>query len=97
MMKTISKYQLSVARQALSIPAGAQILCLQTQDDNAHIWALVDTDQELCSRNFEIYGTGHKLPDNPGTYIGTFQTNSGLFVWHVFESHFKITETNEGE
>jgi hypothetical protein len=86
-MKTIWKYPLQpLDRQALAMPHGAEILRLQLQDGRPCIWALVDdTFEDTATRTFATYGTGQELPENPGTYIGTYETIRLGLVLHVFE------------
>jgi hypothetical protein len=89
MNKTIHKYQLNTTdNQSLWLPKGAEILTVQTQNDVPCIWALVDTDQHLEERRFEIFGTAHPIQSDIGTdrkYIGTYQLNGGDLVFHLFE------------
>lgn len=88
-MKTIYKYQLKGEEwQFVTMPEGAQILCVQSQRDMACLWAIVDTEQPLMQmRKIHIYGTGHEIPDTLNlVYIGTFQVHSGALVFHVFEA-----------
>lgn len=51
------------------------------------VWALVDPDVEIETRYFEVYGTGHPIPDDGKfrNYIGTCQFMQGCLVFHVFE------------
>ena len=39
-----------------------------------------------------IYGTGHKVKDNPGKYINTFQVSNGNLVFHVFDESIAQAE-----
>ena len=63
------------------------------RDCVGHLWyfdreatrALVDPDAKLVDRDISIHGTGHPLPNDPGTYIGTFQLQGGAFVFHAFD------------
>lgn len=83
-MKAIWKYAIDLAREVtVHMPAGARILSVQSQLDQAQVWALVDPAADLVQRRFGIYGTGWDLHDAPGEYVGTFQ--DGWFVWHVFD------------
>ena len=85
-MKTIYKYALeTMDAQRLTMRAGAEILCIQVQRGCPMIWASVDPQASFEQRTFRTYGTGFKIPDNPGRYIGTYQLDGGDFVWHVFE------------
>jgi hypothetical protein len=87
MNKRIYKYQITVDDVAhVAMPEEAQILTVQTQDDQPFIWALVDADAEPEERTFFIVGTGNPFPDYADyDYIGTFQQANGLLVWHLFE------------
>ena len=84
---TIWKFSLPVAdRCVLSMPAGARVLCVQTQDGYPCIWAMVDPDKPNESRLFMVRGTGHEMGDAVGMpYIGTFQMEQGQLVFHVFD------------
>ena len=84
-MKTIFKYPISATHECLiDLPKGAKIISLKVQRGIPCLWAIVDTDAEIEKRKFMTYGTGHELPVNPGTFIGTFLVND-FFVYHVFE------------
>jgi hypothetical protein len=74
-------------RFVLVMPAGAQVLTVQNQGDVAHVWVLVDPSGPRRARRFALYGTGRTLPNAPetGAYVGTFQTEGGQFVWHLFD------------
>jgi len=83
-MKTIWKYELSTKTE-IDIPKGVEILDVQSQHERPQLWVLVDPANDKEKRYFAIYGTGHKLPDNPGVYLGTFQIANNNFIFHVFE------------
>lgn len=95
MAKTIFKYTLQITGlQTIAMPKNSEILCVQEQRNEGHLWAIVDENMPLEDRIFEIIGTGHPLEDNSDpelirSYVGTFQVNGGQFVWHVFEL-FKV-------
>jgi len=87
-MKTIYKYQVGARSNApFQIPKGFKFLDVQIQGPNVVAWALVDTNCPLVEVTFRVYGTGHEVT-SPDIYrdqfVGTFQTEGGLFVWHVF-------------
>lgn len=68
------------------MPSGAQVLHAEQQDNKICIWALVEPSVEsVVRRRFHIYGTGHPVLSVPLTHISTFLTDSGVFVFHVFE------------
>lgn len=84
--KTIWKYTLSETISTVLIPKGSKILTVQLQFNEIAIWALInDTETEKEERKFQIIGTGHNINHGPGDYIGTFQMNGGMYVFHVFE------------
>jgi hypothetical protein len=85
-MKTIFKYDLPIQSNAqLLLPAGAQILSVQSQRGSLCLWALVETEAKLVERRFAVFGTGHKIPADRMTFLGTAQFDEGALVFHVFE------------
>ena len=85
-MKKIYKYTLDDACCDIALPLGAKILCVEAQYNTPRIWVLVDPDvEEVEIKSFRYYGTGQRLLENNGVYIGTFQLNGGLYVFHLFE------------
>jgi hypothetical protein len=86
-MKTIWKFKLGPVA-VISIPAKAEVLCVQLQRDEPHMWVLLDPAEPRVDRQFFTYGTGRDLsPERAkATYVGTFQTYGGNLVFHVFES-----------
>lgn len=86
MAKKIFKYQLETTDfQQIQIPEGGEILCLQTQYNRPCIWVLVDPDSPTKQRTFEIFGTGHSLPEHVNRkYVGSYQVFDSL-VFHCFE------------
>lgn len=83
-MKTVWKFPL--VSSLLSLPAGAEILSVQTQNGEPQLWAVCDTDAVREDRILRIFGTGQPLP--PYTelnFIDTFQLQGGALVFHVFE------------
>lgn len=86
MKKRIFKYELSVDGTNISMPVGAEILTVQSQNRTLCLWALVDPEAAKEIRYFEVFGTGHPIGYDAGVsreYIATVQ--DGGFVWHVFE------------
>lgn len=88
-MKTIFKFAIPITDlQVVNMPEGAEVLTAQMQGSELCLWALVDPEADRKPRQFRIAGTGHKLPADPGAYIGTAQMHGGQLVWHVFEVRF---------
>lgn len=88
-MQVIWKAQLQCTdKQTIDLPKGAEVLCVQTQNELPCIWFLVSDVDSIHKepRTFYIYGTGHKHEAiGDGLYIGTFQLQGGKLVFHVFE------------
>lgn len=84
-MNTIFKYVLGIdANQTHRLPQGATILRVGMDTaESPCFWAKVDTRNPLEEVYISVYGTGHPLPDNCGTYLGSL--NQGAFIWHVFQ------------
>lgn len=90
MRRTIWKFPIqTTGQQAIEMSLAATILCVQTQQGNPCIWAMVngEPNHPKETRKFNIYGTGHPLPDDfTMPYIGTYQLEGGALVFHVFEN-----------
>ena len=87
-MTTIHKFAIKPGKNIKSMPQGAEILTVQTQNDEPFIWAMVNTKNEMEARVFEMFGTGHEMPVDMGIdrkYIGTFQIAKEGLVFHLFE------------
>lgn len=91
MNKVIWKYQLEVMdEQYLSLPRGAEILCVQAQERSICMWILLDQSAMYVNRRIKIRGTGHPAnTESKAGYIGTVQmdvpySRDGL-VWHLFD------------
>lgn len=89
MEKSIFKYNLETTdRQTVLMPKGAEILTIQSQHEDAKLWALVDPNAPLEERIIEIFGTGHPVHCDMGVerkYIATYQLSGGNYVFHAFE------------
>lgn len=88
-MKKILKYRVHIIDEfTIRMPKNARILSVQTQGTLPQMWALVDTNDELTEvREFRVVATGQQFDsfEQGWEYIGTFQTNGGGFVGHLFE------------
>lgn len=93
MHNRIFKYSLeSVDIQWITMPIGAKILSVQTQEglnrkETICLWAMVDMDAKTALRGIAIIGTGNPFPKiGEGMsmiHLDTVQ-QYGL-VWHIFE------------
>lgn len=85
-MKRIFKYQLLIIDEhEVEMPEGAEILCVQVQNDQPAIWAIVDDEKPMKNRVFRIVGTGRSIDFDTQNYIGTVQLLDGNLIFHVFE------------
>jgi hypothetical protein len=83
---TIWKYQLKMTdEQIVEMPSDGYPLCVQVQGGVPCLWAMVNPLSAPAPKTIEIFGTGHTMPRSNRIYVGTFQTNGGRLVWHVFE------------
>lgn len=90
-MSAIFKFQLALeAQQRIEMPEGARILCVQVQRGIICLWAAVNPEAKKRMVTVRIYGTGHPIDADCGTYIGTVQQD-GEFVWHVFAGPTRMT------
>jgi len=86
--KQIWKYKIEVNNIVIDIPKDSQILTIQVQKNTPCIWVLVNPNNEIETRHFEVYGTGHNIYCTDSIerkYINTFQLNDGDLVFHLFE------------
>lgn len=64
-MKVIYKYRLPFQEVAkVTMPKDATIIRIDGLDGALWIWAIVDTNQDLEVRTFNLYKTGGVMPDN---------------------------------
>lgn len=88
MVRTIFKYPCysTTGSFTLDLPIGAQLLCVQLQNNRPMVWALVDPEALKEPVEFTIFGTGHPISDEfllHNDYVVSFQ--HGIFVWHLFK------------
>ncbi len=69
------------------MPLGAEILCVQVQNNIPCLWAKHPLPYigETETKNIYVFGTGHEIKQDDLIYIGTFQMKEGDFIGHVFE------------
>lgn len=84
-MRTIWKYPLCRRSIELEMPTGAELLTVQMLDGDPVLWALVDPENPTEKRMFRAFEIGEGMPNDPGKYIGTFQSALSILVWHVFD------------
>ena len=84
-MKTIWKFYVLSSQYTL-MPEGAKILSAAGQRGDTVIWAQVDPTAREIKRRLDLYETGQRMPDDPGTFIGTVLHDDGDCVVHVFDA-----------
>lgn len=87
-MKTIWKYELNSRNKKIKMPIGARILTTLEQNNIPCIWAEINTEAKTEEVIFEVFGTGHEMPVDPGTvreYIGTVSLYDGTLIFHVYK------------
>ncbi len=88
-MKTVWKYKIRIEdRTVADIPVGAIFRVLEQRSDSVYctLWYEVpDTDAEMETHTFGIFGTGHPLPNEPMTYLGTTIDYRLSLAFHVYE------------
>lgn len=80
-MRTVYKYQLRDNPLEFDLHAGAKIVHFAAQGDHLCLWVEVDTTQPKVRVEFEVFGTGHRIPDDV-SHIATCIDDS--FVWHLY-------------
>jgi hypothetical protein len=83
-MNTIHKFEVPEIEDIIEIKSYRIVrwLKLDFQNKIACIWAEVDTDSEIRTRQIFIRGTGHPMSGVEGEYIGTLQFRT--LVFHYF-------------
>ena len=88
MKKMIWKFPLNkVSDTEISMPIGAELLTIQTQNDIPILWALVDDIDTTEIVMIEAFYTGEGVGYDMGTsreYINTIQLNNGIVI-HYFK------------
>jgi hypothetical protein len=86
----IYKYKLNpTGITKLELLQGFRFMDVQTQQDAICIWVLQPESGNKIRVALEVRQTGFSyIPGDAGeTYLGSFQTDRGLYVGHVFHLH----------
>lgn len=81
-MRTVHKYQFSVATSYIEMPRHAEILLVALQGSTPTMWAAVNTAEQTVTRKFVVTGTGQPVKDGL-RHVASFQDPP--FVWHLWE------------
>lgn len=88
MAKSIWKFPVAVTdEQLVEMPMGAKILSVDVQRETVCLWA--EVNPEAAGKHYRticIFGTGHRMPDDPGSYIGSFMLHDGALVFHAYDA-----------
>ena len=90
-MNTVWKFQIPALTQFnVTMPKNAQIIHVDSQLEQACLWAVVDPGALTETRSFILVETGHDIPafDYPLErlkHCGTFMLSGGSLVFHLFE------------
>lgn len=83
MSRQMFRYVVPVDDQQHTFPLTSNPRAVAAADlDLVEFWAEHDDDPGIL-RSFQVYGTGHPLPDD-ARWVGTCARQSGL-VWHLYE------------
>ncbi|HOH62242.1 MAG TPA: hypothetical protein PK698_07230 [Bacilli bacterium] len=80
----------------ITMPKNAEILSVQVQQGGPVMWAIVNPEEEKVERHFEMFGTGHQIPEDGinRKYISTIQVTPNIVLpplcFHVFERFERI-------
>lgn len=86
-MKRIFKYPVLIEDEfSIEMPYGSRPIAVQLQFGTPVVWAVVDDLQPPCLHEFRVIGTGNPIEEslNFWRHVGTFQTDGGGLVWHLF-------------
>lgn len=84
-MQRVYKYQLPMNDWvSITMPAGAEPLCVEVQNGLPCLWARITVDNPPAVHHFRIAGTGHDLGSNVGRHLGSVLLHDGALVLHVF-------------
>ena len=86
MARSIWKFPIKIDdHQVIPVPNGAKIRSVAVQGETVCLWAEVDPNEPIFGRDIFVYGTGHPMPDDPGTFIGSVMLHGGALVFHIYE------------
>jgi hypothetical protein len=81
----IWKYKVDDLLGGVSLRRGATFLSVQTQHGAPVAWFRCDPTADKEARRFVVRPTGQEYHACREQYLGTFQLQNGLLVFHLFE------------
>jgi hypothetical protein len=103
-MRTVWKFSIPIYRDVVGtfqVPNGSRVVHVASETLNpgslsepgVSLWFEVpnaDADREF--RVFEVFGTGHNIPDGAGAFVGTALIPDHGLVLHVYERNTDHTD-----
>lgn len=84
-MSRVIREQVAVDGEWHTLKLSGEVLHVDSRGtDYVEVWAF-DSGGQAVARDFQVFGTGQPLPDQPITYRGTAIVASGALVWHLYE------------
>lgn len=82
---TVWKFPLKWGQASVVMPEGAKVVHVGKDPASGYpaVWALVDPESSLETRDLAVIGTGHFVPSG-AAHQGSFIDDA--FVWHIFET-----------
>lgn len=82
----IFKFPLALTEnQTVSMPAGSQALCINTQECEPKLWVLCDPAAPYVDYHILCVGTGHEIKKPVGAYLGSIHIYRAIpLVFHFF-------------
>jgi hypothetical protein len=85
MTRRMYRYEVPVDDQRHHFDLTFGPVAVRAADDRTvEFWAEHQDDERAYRRAFQVFGTGHDLPDEAG-WVGTCQRLPSGLVWHLFE------------
>lgn len=81
MIKVIYKYPI-YATGTCYLPKDAEVLKIGVQNDEVHLWALVNPEDIDITAQYHIIGTGQEV-EKGLRYLDTVFVDE--YVWHIFK------------
>ena len=88
MMRHMYKYEVGIGHFTLTLPIGAEIRHVGTQNQCYYLWAEVENPTSAAKedRIFRMFATGEDIPDlNFCRWEWRYTWQDGSYVWHLFE------------
>ncbi len=86
MSTVIHKFRLKAQVTRVELPESAVVRHVAEQGDQDCMWVELDPTARHVLRQFRVYATGETMEkSSTRKFVGTFLSDDGALVWHVFE------------